>query len=132
MVLRALHVYALRTAHARAGCGKNRVTPDDLKKVGIKLYGRKAWKSHMARALNVDVSTIHRIGHRTIVPGPYEVALTGLLEHKRRQDEIDRAARKLLPRGYKKRHVAPRKPKPKKLVPYAGQESQNPITGESE
>ncbi len=99
------------------------MTPLDLITSGIKLYGRKYWKTKLADALGVDVSTIHRMTHRNEVPGPYAIAIASLLEHKRHQDEIDRAARKLLPRRLRRK-----KPKKKtrkyvrKLIPYAGAE----------
>ncbi len=96
--------------------------PSSLEKSGIKLYGRKGWKSHLAAALGVDRATIFRIMQRQQVPGPYEVALRGLLEHKRRQDELDRAARALRPRKFRKKKTWKGKAKQKKLVPYAGKE----------
>lgn len=87
--------------------------PADFVKTAIKVYGRKKWKPQLARDLGVDVSTIHRIVKRPQVPGPYEVALNGLMEHRRQEIVLEKAARKLLPRGYKKRNAAPRKPKAK-------------------
>lgn len=92
------------------------MTPLQLQSAGHRLYGRKHWKKKLADAVGVDVSTIHRIAKREQVPGLVEVAVKGLLEHKQRQDVLDKAARALLPKGYKKRHRAPRK-KPAKKPP---------------
>jgi len=92
----------------------------DLIAAGQKLYGRRKWKPQLAEALGVNVATIHRMVHRTGVPGPYAIAINALLEHKKRKDELDRAARSLLPRSLRKRLTA-RKPG-KKLIPYAGKE----------
>lgn len=90
------------------------MTPDQLKTSGIRLYGRKKWKTHLARALAVDVSTIHRMMHRPEIPGPYEVAIKGLLANKKAMDEAAALARKmgLVPRKRRKRVLRPRKPKP--------------------
>lgn len=91
------------------------MTPLQLITAGQKLYGRKKWKHKLAAALGVDQSTIHRLTHRDIVPGPYIVAIEGLLDQKRRQDELDRAARKLLPRKFRTRKTMHRKPIPQKI-----------------
>jgi hypothetical protein len=49
--------------------------------------------------------------------------LNGLMEHRRQEIELEKAARKLVPRKFRKRRLAPRKPKAeKKLVPFAGAE----------
>jgi hypothetical protein len=97
---------------------------------GIKLYGRKKWKSQLAHALGINVATVHRLAKLPPspsgsgatselprqIPGPYEVALKGLLQHKRAQDILEREARKLLPHVRKKIKFrkTPRKPKDKK------------------
>ena len=62
------------------------MTPAQLATAGHRLYGRKKWKNKLADALAVNVSTIHRIMHRPEVPGPYEVAVRGLLENKKAID----------------------------------------------
>lgn len=87
------------------------MSPEDFQKTAMRIYGRKFWKAKLSRDLGVDVSTIHRLTHRAQVPGPYEVALKGLAEHARRQRELDKAARKLLPRKFRKRKVV-KKSKP--------------------
>lgn len=94
------------------------MTPDQLQQTAIRIYGRKRWKAHLARDLGVDVSTIHRLTHRAQVPGPYEVALRGMLDHRKREIALEKEARKLLPRRLKlrkKRTV----PKPR-LIKAAG------------
>lgn len=91
------------------------MTPLQLISAGQKLYGRKRWKRKLADALGVDQSTIHRLTVREIVPGPYVVAIGGLLDQKKRQDELDRAARALLPRKFRTRKTINRKPIPQKI-----------------
>jgi hypothetical protein len=93
------------------------MTPDQMKAKAIYIYGRKKWKPQLARDLGVDVSTIHRIVKREQVPGPYEVALNGLMEHRRQEIVLEKAARKLVPRKFRKRQLVPRKPR---LIKAAG------------
>lgn len=88
------------------------MTPDQFKSAAVKIYGRKKWKPSLARDLGCNVATIYRMMHREQVPGPYEVALRGLLEHRKQEIALERAARKLLPRKFRKR-PAPRKPRAK-------------------
>lgn len=89
------------------------MTPDEFARTAEKIYGRKGWKPRLARDLGVDPVTIYRIVKREQIPGPYEVALRGLAEHRRQEVALERAARKLLPKGYRKRH---RRHKPLKLA----------------
>lgn len=99
------------------------LTPLQLQEAGHKLYGRKHWKRQLALTLGLDVSTVLRITKRERVPGPVEFAVLGLLEQKRRKDEIDRAARAMLPRSLRRRKPQKKKRKyVRKLIPYAGQE----------
>lgn len=102
------------------------MTPSDLEKLATRIYGRKHWKSALAKDIGMDVSSIHRMMRRDQVPGPVEVALRGLAEHRKQQVELERAARRLLPRlpkGYKKKNVAPRRktkpvpPEPDPVLP---------------
>jgi hypothetical protein len=79
------------------------VTPESFIRTGQLLYGRRRWKSALARDLGVNVGTIHRMAKRAIIPGPYEVALKAMLENKRAQDRLMKEARKLLPRTFRKR-----------------------------
>ena len=99
------------------------MTPDELQTAAHKIYGRKKWKPKLAADLGVNTSTIFRIMHREQVPGPVEVAVKALLENRKRQVALEREARKLLPRGYRRKNVAPRKKAVRKLIPYAGQET---------
>ena len=98
------------------------MTPEEFAGAAIKIYGRKGWKTQLARDLGVDPTTIWRIvkREREQVPGPYEVALKGLLEHRRRQVALEREARKLLPRKFRKRKAAV--PAKRKLIKAAGGE----------
>ena len=79
------------------------MTPDVFIASGQKLYGRKYWKVKLADALGVDVTTIWRLTKREQIPGPYEVALKAMLENKKRQDMLEREARKLLPRRLRRK-----------------------------
>lgn len=92
------------------------MTPAQLATAGIRLYGRKKWKNRLAEALAVNVSTIHRICGRPEVPGPYEVAIKGLLANKKAMDDAAAMARKmgLVPRKRRKKVLEP------KTIPYAG------------
>lgn len=70
------------------------MTPMEFTEAAIKLYGRKHWVRELAKALSVDVTTIRRMCKREHVEGPYEVAIRGLLQHKRASEIIDRAKRR--------------------------------------
>jgi hypothetical protein len=83
------------------------VNPETFIASGQKLYGRKKWKAKLAEDLGVDVTTIWRLTKRAQIPGPYEIALKAMLDNKRRQDALEREARKLLPRKFRKRKVKP-------------------------
>jgi DNA-binding transcriptional regulator LsrR (DeoR family) len=99
------------------------MNPDQFTQLGIRLYGRKAWKAELAIALGVNRTTIHRLTKREQIPGPVEVALKGLVEHKRRQDELDKAAVKLarkLKVPYKLKKRRPRKPYTRQPKPIEG------------
>ena len=96
------------------------MTPDQFIQTGQRLYGRKAWKAHLARDLGIDVSTVHRIVKRPQIPGAYEIALKAMLANHQARAKLEKAARRLLPRKLRKRVVKARKAKPRKLIPYAG------------
>ncbi len=96
------------------------MTPAELERLARRIYTDKPayWKAKLARDLSVHITTIHRIMKRPEVPGPVEVAVRGMLEHKRRQDAIEREARKLLPVRLRKHLKGSRKNPPrKKRVP---------------
>lgn len=88
---------------------------------GIKVYGRKKWKAKLAADLGIDEVTVWRYTRKEQVPGPVEVALNGLMEHRRQAVILEKAARKLLPRKFRKR-TTPRAPKvvKRKLIKAAG------------
>ena len=88
------------------------MTPTELEKLARRIFNDKPayWKARLSRVLCVDKSTIHRMMKRPEVPGPVEVAVRGLLEHKKKQDAIEREARKLLPARLRRKRV-PRKKK---------------------
>ena len=88
------------------------MTPDQFKAAGIRLYGRKGWRTKLARDLAVDQSTIFRVMKREQIAGPYEVALRGMLENKKQRDAIEAAARKLIPRRIRRKMAKPSKGKP--------------------
>jgi hypothetical protein len=94
------------------------MTPEQFTQAAIKIYGRKKWKPKLAAALGVDVATIFRMVKREHIPGPYEVAMNGLLEHRRQEVVLEKAARKLLPRKFRTRKT-PRVLK-RKLIKAAG------------
>lgn len=111
------------------------MTPDQLRLAGIKLHGSKHWKLYLARDLGVNVATIHRMTHRGQVPGPYAIAIASLLAQKKNRDEIERAARKLLPKGYRKLHVRYRPPVkrgPRKVILIPASEIEKCQTSSSE
>lgn len=69
----------------------------------IRIYGRKGWKTKLADNLGVNACTIFRMMHKEQVPPVYDVAIAGLLEHKRRGEALEREARKLLPRKFRRK-----------------------------
>ena len=79
------------------------MNPDQFKSAATKIFGRKKWQVHLAEHLGCNVSTIHRLMKREQIPGPYEVALQGMLEHKKRQIALEKEARRLLPRKVRRK-----------------------------
>lgn len=60
------------------------MTPEQLAKAGVKLYGGWGWQTRMAEALGVDGSTVRRwVSGAVPIPGPAEAALKCFLERKR-------------------------------------------------
>jgi hypothetical protein len=74
------------------------MTPDQLRSAGIRIFGRKKWVPQLARSLGIDRGTVYRLLKRPQIDGIYSVAVTGMLEHNKRQRELERAARAMLPR----------------------------------
>lgn len=63
------------------------LTPEELTKIGQRLYGRRAWITRMSEALGVELSTVWRWAHgkRKIEPLA-DAAIRGLLDkHKLRK-----------------------------------------------
>ena len=103
------------------------MTPADLEKAGHRLFGRKKWKPQLAAALGVNTATVFRMMHRAEVSGPCTVAIKALLENKRRIDELNKEADRLLRDRKRLKHATEKHAREKKraaarrkLVPYAG------------
>jgi hypothetical protein len=79
------------------------MTPDQLRSAGIRIYGKKKWVPQLAGALGIDRGTIYRLLKRPEIDGIYSVAVAGLLEHRKRQRELERAARAMMPRRRRKK-----------------------------
>jgi len=63
--------------------GKTELTPEQLRKIGERLYGNWGWQTKMAEALKVDSSTVRRwLSGKITIPGPAEVALALLMKEK--------------------------------------------------
>jgi hypothetical protein len=59
------------------------MSPDELRAIGERLWGRWGWQTRMAETLRVDGSTVRRwLSGATTIPGPAEVALELLLERR--------------------------------------------------
>lgn len=62
------------------------MSPDELRAIGERLWGRWGWQTRMAEALRVDGSTVRRwLSGATTIPGPAEVALELMVERSERQ-----------------------------------------------
>lgn len=60
------------------------MSSDELSAIGVQLWGSWGWQTRMAKALNVDGSTVRRwVSGAVPVPGPVEAALRCFLrEHE--------------------------------------------------
>jgi DNA-binding transcriptional regulator YiaG len=57
------------------------MSPDELRAIGERLWGRWGWQTRMAETLRVDGSTVRRwLSGATAIPGPAAVALELLVE----------------------------------------------------
>jgi hypothetical protein len=57
------------------------MSPDELRAMGERLWGRWGWQTRMAETLRVDGSTVRRwLSGASTIPGPAEVALELLLQ----------------------------------------------------
>lgn len=60
------------------------MTPDELSKAGVELFGNWGWQTRLAEALGVDGSTVRRwVSGAVPIPGPAEAAVTCFLDRKR-------------------------------------------------
>jgi hypothetical protein len=59
------------------------MTPAELQRIGIRIYGRTHWRSQLALNLGVDVSTIWRQSRKEKLSHLMEVAVRGLAEKHR-------------------------------------------------
>lgn len=63
-----------------------KMTPAQLTKAGVELYGERAWQTRMAEALGVDPSTVRRwVSGAVPIPQPVVAALDCFVERKRSQ-----------------------------------------------
>lgn len=59
------------------------MTPDELRKACVKLYGSHGWQSRLSEALSVDGSTVRRWVSGTVaIPGPVAAAVRCFLVKK--------------------------------------------------
>jgi hypothetical protein len=57
------------------------MTPEQMREIGVCLYGSWGWQTKMADVLQVDSSTVRRwLSGKVAIPGPVEVALRLLLQ----------------------------------------------------
>jgi DNA-binding transcriptional regulator YiaG len=64
------------------------MSPDELRAMGERLWGRWGWQTRMAETLRVDGSTVRRwLSGASTIPGPAEVALELLLKEAERTNE---------------------------------------------
>jgi hypothetical protein len=56
------------------------MTPEELRRAAILLFGDKGWMSRLAEALEVDRSTVSRWFAGLPIPGPVAAALAAWLE----------------------------------------------------
>jgi DNA-binding transcriptional regulator YiaG len=64
------------------------MSPDELRAIGERLWGRWGWQTRMAETLRVDGSTVRRwLSGASTIPGPAEVALELLLKGAERATE---------------------------------------------
>jgi hypothetical protein len=79
------------------------MTPDQLKSAGIRIFGRKKWVPQLARSLGINRGTVYRLLKRPEIDAVYMVAISGMLEHNKRQRELERVARALMPKRRRKK-----------------------------
>lgn len=68
------------------------VTPQELERIGRRIYGKRHWRSKLALNLGFDTATVHRWGKREQIAYVVEVAVKGLLE----RHKVNTAAEKVV------------------------------------
>ena len=64
------------------------MSPDELRAMGERLWGRWGWQTRMAETLRVDGSTVRRwLSGASTIPGSAEVALELLLKEAERAEQ---------------------------------------------
>jgi hypothetical protein len=62
------------------------MTPQQLRKAGVKLFGERAWQTRLAEALQVDPSTVRRwVSGAVTIPGPVEAAIRCFLRETKQR-----------------------------------------------
>lgn len=66
------------------------MTPQELERIGKRMYGRKHWCSRLAANLGLDNSTIWRATKKPQIPFLMEVAVRGLDERDKQLKSLQR------------------------------------------
>lgn len=66
------------------------MTPQELERIGKRMYGRKHWCSRLAANLGLDNSTIWRATKKLQIPFLMEVAVRGLDERDKQLKSLQR------------------------------------------
>lgn len=66
------------------------MTPQELERIGKRMYGRKHWCSRLAANLGLDNSTIWRATKKEKIPFLMEVAIRGLDERDKQLKTLQR------------------------------------------
>lgn len=109
------------------------MTPEEFKRIGIRMYGRKHWRREYSIHLGLNASTIWRMSTRTAdIPSVVEVAVRGLLEKHKVLTKLagdfreQRAREKHRYRGRSSRRPKPKpRRKPRTVIHYTPKESDN-------
>jgi len=75
------------------------LTPTEFKATCIRIYGRKLWYQKFARDIGISEVTVFRQMKKEQIPGPYEVALKGMLVNAMARRRLEREQRSLLHRS---------------------------------
>lgn len=66
------------------------MTPQELERIGKRMYGRKHWRSRLAANLGLDNSTVWRATKKIQIPFLMEVAVRGLDERDKQLKSLQR------------------------------------------